>query len=86
MTATALTEHDLLGGFTKAALDAAFTKVASPVHWKAPIDITVALTPTELVTTAFAITFFTATGANFLTVSPGVYHVTAPGYWGGPAN
>ena len=76
----------LLGGFTEDALSAAFDKVSNKDHWKGPIDCVVSLTAEELVTTAHAIPFYTATGANFTALGDGKYHVTAPGYWAGPAN
>lgn len=78
--------NKLLGGFDKATLDAAFDKVRNKDHWKGPIDVTLPLSPDDIVAIAYAVPFFTATGANFTLVSPGVYRVTAPGYWAGPAN
>lgn len=76
----------LLGGFTRDALDAAFTKVANKDHWKAPIDTVVDLTPSELAATIKAIPFFTATPATITALGDGKFRVTAPGYWAGPAN
>lgn len=83
--------------FTQAELDAAFSKVANPDDWKAPVKAIVPVA--ELAVTLVAISHFTATSATvriatgedlradgrIVGTSIESFEVTAPGYRAGPA-
>ena len=78
-----------------AILSAAFDRVKSKTHWKAPINALVNLGPgpwhDALSDIADAVDFYTATTATIAPVMvEGADHfyfsVKAPGYWDGPAN
>ena len=64
----------------------AFERVEDSDHWKGPIDAMVAysegFTP-EIIRDA--VMHFTATEATIVDAGSGRMHVTAPGYWKGPA-
>ena len=63
-----------------------FELVENKDHWKGPIDAMVAksigVTPDVIMS---AVMFFTATEATVEDEGVGQMHVTAPGYWEGPA-
>jgi len=69
------------------AIREAFERVQNQSHWKGPIDVKVAysesFTPEVI---REAVMFFTATEATIIDSGSGWMHVTAPGYWQGPAN
>lgn len=72
-------------------LEVAWKRVEPATHWKAPVDATIYATEEELVDVLEAIEFYTATpgeATKVETIGHGIYrfHVTAPGYWAGPAN
>lgn len=70
-----------------AEFDAAFDLVKNRDHWKGPIDATLAGASPALVATVLdAIEFYTATDGVATKLGDGVYRITAPGYWAGPAN
>ena len=64
----------------------AFERVQDKDHWKGPIDATVGHSEgftEEMIKDA--VMFFTATEATIIDDGMGDMHVTAPGYWQGPA-
>lgn len=75
-----------------AELEVAFSRVENAEHWKAPIDVVILVkTPAEVADVLEAIEFYTATEgtAKFVTGDrdgEANWHITAPGYWAGPAN
>lgn len=83
--------------FTQAQLEAAWSKVADPKDWKAPVKAIVVAE--DLVVTLYAISHFTATEASvrpadgdhlredgkIVGASIASFHVAAPGYRAGPA-
>lgn len=75
----------------ESALRQAFERVQNQDHWKGPIDAVVVCKDCyEGAMIADAVEFYTATQATLkvLRAVPGkyiAYHVTAPGYWAGPA-
>jgi hypothetical protein len=67
-------------GYTKAELTAAFDKVKDKTHWKNPIDATIPVADVDITAKA---KFFRSSRAEDKKV---MMHVTAPGYYAGPAN
>lgn len=64
-----------------------FERVQNPEHWKGPVDAMVAYSEGfHIETIRDAVMFFTATEAEITDAGSGRMHVTAPGYWQGPAN
>ena len=65
-----------------------FEQVQNKDHWKGPISAWILAE--DAIKTRDAIEFFTATEARFGQMRNGakgwMIHVTAPGYWAGPAN
>lgn len=85
-------ESTLAGRYTQEQLAAAFESVQDEDHWKNPVDAWIpADADVDLVRAA--VEHFTATEATVvadydLESNPPVltgHHVTAPGYWAGPA-
>ena len=75
--------NTLLGGYTQADLDAAFSLVAPKDNWKMPISATLPSITSiaKLKMIAFAITFFTGSTATFGKTAGGKILITAPGYY-----
>jgi hypothetical protein len=69
--------------FSEAEMEAAFALVSPAEHWKAPIAAEIPVEMREVV--AEAIAYYTASEAVFAEAGPGRLHVTAAGYWAGPA-
>jgi hypothetical protein len=76
-----------------AELEPAFDRVKDPSNWKRPINRVLyfgrdsSKWDAAKALYAEAIDFYTATAASFRAVrAPGWFHVSAPGYYAGPAN
>lgn len=70
--------------FTVDQLKTAFERVQNRDHWKGPIDCIIP--SSDIIITAAAIEFYTATKADIAQVDgTKSVRITAPGYWAGPA-
>jgi len=72
----------LLGGYSEAALSAAFSKVADKANWKMPVAAVLPADTSkeELALIAYAIGFYTGSEAK-ISASPNWVLVEAPGYY-----
>lgn len=74
-------------GWTRGQLKTAFEKVQNRDHWKGPInEFLDDQTDEDLEMIREAVSFFTATVTTIKRLPSGRVHVTAKGYWNGPAN
>lgn len=79
-------------GYSQAQLDAAFSRVQNPDHWKGAIDCLIQLADEDRDLMWVAVVHFTATEPTFRQVVPAteitdpIVEVEAAGYWAGPAS
>jgi len=76
---------NLTGGYTTDELWEALRTVTNPDDWRDTIDTVIAADEAQKKKTDFAITFYTATVAEWIPLAENRYRVISPGYRMGPA-
>lgn len=73
----------LMGGYSKAELEAAFAKVANSENWKMPIvaELPSITSAVEKAKIAYAVEFFTGSKVTFGKTAGGKWLIKAPGYY-----